>query len=99
MANALDCDDLAADLKPVTVLDVSPDPYGLDANGDGIGCENESGTSRIERPSSLQDGAEWITVKCQDTPVNRIQECLETSGGFGSIVVIHATTMADRNGR
>lgn len=37
--DALNCGDLRPDQKPVTVHDPSDDPYGLDGNGDGTGCE------------------------------------------------------------
>jgi len=33
----LNCDDVAADKKPVKVT--GSDPYGLDRDGDGMGCE------------------------------------------------------------
>lgn len=38
--DALNCGDLSAGQKPVTVIDPSVDPYGLDADGDGRGCES-----------------------------------------------------------
>jgi hypothetical protein len=37
--DAINCGDLSAAQKPVTVLDPSYDPYRLDADGDGRGCE------------------------------------------------------------
>ena len=38
--DALNCGDLPSGLKPVTVIDVDVDPYGLDADSDGVGCES-----------------------------------------------------------
>lgn len=38
--DALNCGDLPSSLKPVTVIDVGVDPYGLDADSDGVGCES-----------------------------------------------------------
>ena len=38
--NALNCADLRSDQKPVTVHDPAVDPYGLDGDDDGIGCES-----------------------------------------------------------
>ena len=37
--DALNCGDLDSSQKPVTVLDPAVDPYGLDGDNDGIGCE------------------------------------------------------------
>ena len=37
--DALNCGDLTASQKPVTVLVVGVDPYNLDGNNDGIGCQ------------------------------------------------------------
>ena len=36
--DALDCGDLTADQKPVTVNEIGVDPYRLDRDGDGRGC-------------------------------------------------------------
>ena len=36
--DALNCGDLTADQKPVTVLEIGVDPYRLDRDGDGEGC-------------------------------------------------------------
>lgn len=36
--DALNCGDLTADQKPVTVLEIGIDPYRLDQDGDGRGC-------------------------------------------------------------
>ena len=36
--DALDCDDLPSDQKPVTVHEIGVDPYRLDSDGDGRGC-------------------------------------------------------------
>lgn len=38
--DALNCGDLSSAQKPVTVLDVNVDPYGLDGDNDGRGCES-----------------------------------------------------------
>ena len=38
--DALNCGDLTAAQKPVTVLVVGVDPYRLDGEGDGQGCTN-----------------------------------------------------------
>ncbi len=38
--DAVNCGDLTAEQKPVTVLDSSNDPYRLDADNDGVGCES-----------------------------------------------------------
>lgn len=38
--DALNCGDLSSGQKPVTVKDVSNDPYGLDGDNDGVGCES-----------------------------------------------------------
>ncbi len=37
--DALNCGDLSASVKPVRVRDPSWDPYGLDGDNDGVGCE------------------------------------------------------------
>lgn len=37
--DALNCGDLNSDQRPAEVLDVSNDPYRLDRDGDGIGCQ------------------------------------------------------------
>ncbi len=37
--DALNCGDLSRDQRPVHVLDVGNDPYRLDRDGDGIGCQ------------------------------------------------------------
>jgi hypothetical protein len=37
--DVLNCGDLSNAQKPVTVLDTAVDPYGLDGDNDGIGCE------------------------------------------------------------
>ena len=36
----INCGELPSAAKPVTVLNPADDPYGLDGDGDGIGCEN-----------------------------------------------------------
>jgi len=38
--DALNCGDLPGRLKPVTVHNVANDPYGLDGDNDGVGCES-----------------------------------------------------------
>lgn len=38
--DALNCGDLPSSQKPVTVRVISVDPYGLDGDNDGIGCES-----------------------------------------------------------
>lgn len=38
--DALNCGDLSSTQKPVTVHNTSYDPYGLDADNDGTGCES-----------------------------------------------------------
>ncbi len=37
--DALNCGDLSSSVKPVRLRDSSRDPYRLDSNGDGIGCD------------------------------------------------------------
>ncbi len=37
--NAYNCGDLPSSLKPVTVLTIGNDPYELDGDNNGIGCE------------------------------------------------------------
>ena len=37
--DALNCGDLSSDQRPVEVLDAGNDPYRLDRDGDGIGCQ------------------------------------------------------------
>ena len=37
--DALNCGDLSSDQRPVQVVDVGNDPYRLDRDGDGIGCQ------------------------------------------------------------
>ena len=36
----INCGELPSAAKPVTVLNSGNDPYGLDGDGDGIGCES-----------------------------------------------------------
>ena len=36
----INCGELPSAAKPVTVLNPAEDPYGLDGDGDGIGCES-----------------------------------------------------------
>lgn len=38
--DALNCGDLSSSQKPVAVRDVNVDPYGLDGDNDGVGCES-----------------------------------------------------------
>lgn len=38
--DAINCGDLAPNQKPVTVKNPAVDPYGLDSDGDGVGCES-----------------------------------------------------------
>ena len=40
--DALDCNDLNDELKPVSVKQVGNDPYRLDADRNGTGCEFEA---------------------------------------------------------
>lgn len=48
----LDCGDIEAADRPVKVLDAGKvDPYGLDADGDGVGCEVEPSDEPSEEPS------------------------------------------------
>ena len=48
--DALNCGDLAANQKPVRILQSGVDPYRLDGDGDGSGCE--SGTT-AESPTAI----------------------------------------------
>lgn len=38
--DALNCGDLSSSTKPVRLRDADRDPYDLDSNGDGVGCES-----------------------------------------------------------
>lgn len=38
--NAINCGDLTSAQKPVTVRTIGVDPYALDGNSDGVGCES-----------------------------------------------------------
>ena len=44
--DALNCGDLAANQKPVRILQSGVDPYRLDSDGDGSGCESGTTASR-----------------------------------------------------
>lgn len=59
--DARNCGNLAASQKPVTVLERGVDPYRLDADGDGIGCE--SGTTAA-RPAPRPTQRPSTTVTC-----------------------------------
>ena len=37
--DALNCGDLGADQKPVRVIEPAVDPFRLDGDNDGVGCE------------------------------------------------------------
>ena len=38
--NDINCGELPSEVKPVTVINPGNDPYGLDGDGDGTGCES-----------------------------------------------------------
>ena len=57
--DGLNCGDLAANQKPVRVLEPGVDPYRLDGNGDGSGCESGTTASTpaprpTQRPSTTR---------------------------------------------
>ena len=58
--DALNCGNLAASQKPVTILQPGVDPFRLDGDGDGIGCESGT-TAATPAPRPTQRPSTAVT--------------------------------------
>ncbi|WP_420443129.1 excalibur calcium-binding domain-containing protein [Candidatus Poriferisodalis sp.] len=54
--DALNCSDLSSSQKPVRVKQTGIDPYRLDGDRDGVGCESSTSSSQTQRQTDRTTG-------------------------------------------